>query len=73
MSRNTKKYIKTTAIALAGAFFLSSYAEARANNTNCQGNLVLEQEGEAGKVAFYEDDVKYLEMEIRRLQSQLGN
>lgn len=73
MKRNAAKYIKATAIALSGAFFLCPYAEARTSNTSCQGNLVLDQEGEPGQVAFYEDDVKYLKREIERLQSQTGN
>lgn len=73
MKCNSSKYIKTTAIALVGTFFIGTYAEAHANTTRCQGNLVLEQEDESGKVAFYEDDVKYLEMEIVKLQLQLRN
>ena len=37
---------------------------------NWHGNIVLEQERE-GRVAFYENDVKYLKDEIERLKSQL--
>lgn len=70
MKRNTAKCIKIAAIVLTGTFFMNTYVEA---STRCQGNLILEQEDEAGKVAFYEDDTKYLENEIKRLQSQLGN
>lgn len=68
-----KKYKKPAAIGLAGILFMTAYAEVHADNTRCQGNLVLEQEDEAGKVAFYEDDIKYLEREIEGLKLQLGN
>lgn len=35
------------------------------------GNILLEQENNTGKVAIYESDIKYLKNEIDKLKSQL--
>lgn len=75
--KRKKKYSKKGIFCLGAIVLLISFPanaqENRQRSIKCRGNIVLDQEDNIVRVAFYEDDVKYLEREIERLRSQLEN